>query len=802
MIRNYLKIALRNLARHRLFSAINILGLSVGIAFSLLIGVYIIGEKQVNADIRNVDRQYIVKSDWKVKEMGIDITTVGPLPKTMREEYPHLVANYYRFNPVTNVISAGDKHFKEDIAICDTTLVSMYGFPLLYGKTDKAFIDDNSAVITETMAMKLFGRKDVINERISMATTTSGVQQDYLVTGVLKDLEKNTVTALLGDTYSVFVPTTGNRYYQGGDPTLSWDGVFEVGLMELQPGVKPAALQEPFKQVLAKYTKDNIRNNLRVELAPVKDYYLKDNNGAVQRVIFTLSLVALFIISMAVINFININIGTSTYRLKEIGLRKVFGGRRNQLVMQYLTEAMVLTLISGLLSLALYEMLRPFFSQLLQSDLQPFWQFSLLHAAFFTAMLLVVGLMAGVYPAFVLSAISIGRAVKGKMENSQSSMLLRKSLLVVQFTLAILVFISGLIISRQVSYIFNKDLGYNKDQVLVATAFPKQWDSTGVQRMLDLKKGLALLPAVKDISLTFEVPDRLPPGAIDLQPEGAAQPLLVASMNTDEDYAATFGLTMRSGVFFTDKTQAHVPNQIVLNESAVKALGLTTANAVGKTLRMPSGNVVFTVKGVVKDFNYSNFSKEIAPLAFVHVQDGLGYRYLTMKIAGNNTADAVEAIKRRWKELSPNAPFEYFFMDERFQSLYTSELQLKKATSLATVLNLFIVFMGVFGVISFTIVRRNKEIAVRKVLGADIRNILVLFIKEYAWLILLANLIAWPLAYWFTHQWLQQYVYRVRENATPFIMAGASVFILAVLLIGVLSLKPATSNPVKNLRTE
>ncbi|RYG42378.1 MAG: FtsX-like permease family protein, partial [Chitinophagaceae bacterium] len=240
----------------------------------------------------------------------------------------------------------------------------------------------------------------------------------------------------------------------------------------------------------------------------------------------------------------------------------------------------------------------------------------------------------------------------------------------------------------------------------------------------------------------------------------------------------------------------------VLNESAVKALGFTKDNAVGKTLKMSSGNVTLTIKGVVKDFNYSSFSQQIAPLAFVHVQDGLGYRYLTMKISGNNTASAVEAIKQRWKEILPNAPFEYFFMDERFQSLYTSELQLKKATGLATYLNLFIVFMGVFGVISFTIVRRNKEIAVRKVLGADIRNILVLFIKEYAGLILVANLIAWPLAFWFTQQWLQQYVYRIQQHVLPFAIAGVSVFVLAVLLISALSMKPATGNPVKNLRSE
>ncbi|MBN8876128.1 MAG: ABC transporter permease [Sphingobacteriales bacterium] len=800
MLRNYLKIALRSLARRRLFSAINILGLAVGLAFSLLIGVYIIKEKQVNADIRNVDRQYLVKSEWKVKEMGLEITTVAPLPKTIKEEYPHLVKNYYRFNPVTNVVSAGDKHFKEDIAICDTTLVSMYGFPLLYGQPGKAFKDDNSAVITEVLAQKLFGRKDVINERISIATTT-GEKQDYLVTAVLKDVSKNTVTGLLGDKYAVFVPTTGNRYYPGGDPAAPWTSIFEVGLIELQPGVSPAALDKPFQQVLAKYTDENTRNNLRVKLAPLRDYYQKDNNGAVERVIFTLSLVALFIISMAIINFININIGTSTYRLKEIGLRKVFGGEKKQLVLQYLTEAMLLTLFAGLLSIVLYEALRPLFGQMLQSSLQPFWQFSWYHLCFFIGLLVAVGLLAGLYPAFVLSTVSISRAVKGKMDNSKGSLVLRKSLLVVQFSLAILVFICGLVISQQVSYIFNKDLGYNKDQVLVATAFPKQWDTIGVRRMIDLRKGLQQLPEVKDISLTFEVPDRKPPGSIDLQSANTAQPLLISAVNADENYASTFGIQLQAGSFFNKKGETHIPGQIVLNESAAKALGFSAQDAIGKTVKMAAGNV-FTIAGVVRDFNYSSFNEMIAPLAFIHVEDGLGYRFLAMKVSGKDMASAIESIKRKWKELSPNSPFEYFFMDEKFQSLYTSELQLKKATGLATFLNLFIVFMGVFGVISFTIVKRNKEIAVRRVLGADIRNILLLFIKEYAWLILLANLIAWPLAYWFTHEWLQQYVYRIQQNAVPFMIAGVSVLVLAVILIGALSLKPATSNPVKSLRTE
>ena len=800
MIRNYLKIALRNLTKRKLFTTINILGLSVGIAFSLLIGVYIIQERQINADIKNVGRQYIVKSDWKVKEMGLDITTVGPLPKTMREEFPHLVANYFRYNPVTNVVSAGDKHFKEDISICDTSLISVYGFKVLHGDAAKAFRDDNSAVITESLALKLYGKTNALNERVSVATL-SGEEQQYLVSAVIKDIGKNSVTGLFGYPYNVFVPTTGNRYYGGGDPAASWTSTYEVGFVELQPGVTPAALQKPIKDLLAKYADENINKNLTVQLVPVRDYYLKDNNGAAERVVFTLSLVALFIISMAIINFININIGTSTYRLKEIGLRKVFGGARNQLVMQYLTEAMLLTLFSGLIAIVLYEILRPLFGQMLQTSLQSVWSFSWLQLGFLAALLLGVGLLAGIYPAFVLSAVKISRAVKGKAEDSKAGVLLRKSLLLVQFSLAILVFICGLTISQQVSYIFHKDLGYSKDQVLVATAFPKQWDSTGVQRMIGVRNGLMQLSQVKDVSLTFEIPDRKPPGAVQLQTEGLPQPVLISALNVDENYAGTFGLHVSAGNFFDAKGQTHVPGGIVLNESAVKALGLTPENAVGKTVRIvQSPDVV--IRGVVKDFNYSSFSEAIAPLVFFHVEDAQSYRFFAIKVAGDDMVAAIDAVKAKWKALLPNAPFDFIFMDDKFESLYKSELRLQKATNVATFLNLFIVFMGVFGIISFTIIRRNKEIAVRKVLGADIRNILLLFVKEYAWLILLANLIAWPLAYWFAHQWLQQYVYRIRQDVFPFLVAGLSVFAMAVLLISILSVKPATSNPVKNLRTE
>ena len=801
MFKNYFKIAVRHLIAHKLFSLINILCLAIGITFSIIIGTYILNQEAVNSHLKNLENQYIIKSKWKTKDMGLDITTLGPLAKTLKAEYPNLVANYYRYNPVTNVVSAGDNHFKENIAIGDTTFVSMYGLPVLYGNPKQAFPNNNSAVITESMAQKLFGKKDAIGQRISVLTTVNNERQDYTVSAVLKDIPYNSVFNLVGDDYNVFVPSVGNRYYLGGDGADNWNQIFEVGMVELQKGIFPKNLEKPLKQILAKYTPDAIQQNLEVQLVPVKDYY--SGSSSVRKMITTLSLVAIFILLMAIINFININIGISSYRLKEIGLRKVFGGARRQLIAQFITEALLLTFISAIISLALYELLRPTFENILNSTFVHFWEFTFYQFLLLTLLVLMVGLVSGIYPAFILSASNVLHAVKGKMDSAKNGLMLRKILLVVQFTIAIVVFISALNVSKQVSYVFNKDLGYNKDQLMVINALPKQWDSAGVKRMENIKSALQQLSVVKDASLSFEVPDRKPPNAIDLLPVGSSnnQPVFISGTIADKDYAGTFGLHLKSGTFFNQQG-ASISGQVVLNESATKALGLTDETAIGKQIKWVSANVILTVSGVVKDYNYSSLQQKIEPVAFTNIEDALAYRFLTVKLNSSNITAAINQVKEKWKSLLPASPFEYSFMDDNFQSLYKSELQLKSAAGIATILNLLIVFMGIFGVVAFTLAKRSKEIAVRKVLGAGIKNIILLFIKEYAWLILIANIIAWPLAYTLVNHWLQSFAYRVEQSITPYLFAGGSVFMAAFIFVGLQCLKTASLNPVKNLRSE
>jgi putative ABC transport system permease protein len=319
---------------------------------------------------------------------------------------------------------------------------------------------------------------------------------------------------------------------------------------------------------------------------------------------------------------------------------------------------------------------------------------------------------------------------------------------------------------------------------------------------MNIKNALKQIPSVKDASLSFEIPDRNPPGSIDMQPvNGDGRTVLVTSCGADENYAATFGLKVLSGSCFT-QAGSFIPNQIVLNESAAKALGLTATSAVNRQIKVPSSGTMLTVAGVIKDFNYSSLQNQVEPLAFFHVKDATAYRYLSLRLATGNIVETVQRISNKWRELSPGTPFEYTFMDEKFQSLYKSELQLKKAANIATILNLVIVFLGIFGVVAFTLTKRTKEIAVRKVLGANVRNIIILFIRDYAVLILLANLIAWPLTYIITNKWLQSYAYRVNQDIVPYLFVCLFIFITAFSMIAMQCFKAGAANPVKSLRTE
>ncbi|MDB5134791.1 MAG: hypothetical protein JWP37_1394 [Mucilaginibacter sp.] len=803
MLQNYFKIAWRNLWKNKGFSIINIFCLALGITFSLLIGIYVLNEESVNSGIKNIDNQYVIKSNWKQENLGLAVTTLGPLAKTVKDEYPNLVENYYRFDPVVNIVSVGEKHFRTQMAVGDTTLVSIYGFPLAYGNPNQAFRNNQSAVVTEDFAMKFFGTADAIDKEITIQTPSDGNKHNFVITAVLKNLPVNTVSNFTNTAYQLYLPMEANQYFQGGDKGDNWANVYMVNMLQLKKGVTVKDLEKPFAQVLEKYQPPFVKGNLKVELAAMGSYHLKDNNNAVQKMLTTLSLVAGFILLLAIINFINISIGTSVHRLKEIGLRKVFGGAKIQLIVQHITEALILTFTAAVISLGLYEVLLPVFNQVLNTTLGHFWQFGIDKLLFIFTLVIAVGFIAGIYPAFVLSSSNVITAIKGKLDTSKGGQALRKTLLVIQFTLAIVVFISAITVSRQVSYFFNKDLGFNKEQVMVISSLPRQWDSVGVVKMENVKAQLLEVPGVKSASLSYDIPDGGSCGNVTAYPPGSNSFVNMASIGADADFAKVFGLQNKEGVFMKYNSGSNSQGKVVLNEAAVKALGWTSA--AGKTIRLGAANgTLLTVAGVVKDFHFESLQKKVQPLMIADVNEPFtrSYRYYSIKLNTSNLDATINAIQKKCKALFPDAGFEYSFMDDKFQTLYQSELQLKKATDIATTLNLLIVFTGIFGVVAFTLTKRTKEIAVRKVLGADVKNIISLFLKEYGVLIIISNMIAWPLAYLITAKWLENYAYRISQSWAPYFFVCFFILITAFVLIAAQCFKAALVNPVKSLKTE
>ncbi|GAB4021880.1 ABC transporter permease [Spirosoma koreense] len=807
MLQNYLKIALRNLVRRRFYALVTLLGLTVGITFLLLIGNYIQGELAVNQTLRHVGQQYLVQSHWKEKTMGMDITTLAPLGPTLRQHYPNLVATYYRFYGVTAIISNGQTHFRQGIEVADSTLLPMFGFPMAYGDPKTALLEPNSIVITETVAQKFFGRTDVLRQPLTVQTPVGG-KQVFTVTGVLQDLPKNSVTDLVATTDQVFIPMRNIGYFTPEASMHTWQNQYIPTYLELQPGVTADQLTEPMRRMLAAHAPPGFKENLTVSLSPLDTFYLKANNGLVGKMILTLSLVAVFILLMAVVNFMNITIGISATRLREIGVRKVLGSLKRQLIGQFLAEALLLTTGATLLALAGHEIFRSMFADLLGKPIPSFLTWSPVAYAGLLGFVLFIGLLAGSYPAFVLSGLPSIESLRGKLTASvQKGIGLRRALIVFQFAVAVFVFVGAVVIGKQVSYFFSKDLGYRKDQLLTVASVPRDWSPAGVQRMEGIRRQLARIPGVSDVSFSFVVPDGKSSGSGQVFRQGhdSTSAATMEVLTTDERFAQTYGLQLHSGQFFHASGGAYDSTRVVLNESAAKALGWNDpGKALGQLVRFYGGSTPLRIDGVLKDFHFGSLHQPIKPLIFIHVRSNPVYRYFSFKLASTpgHLAETVAAVGTEWARLFPDAPFEYSFMDDTLQKLYQTEIQLQKASKLATTLALVIVLLGVLGLVSLNVTRRTKEIGIRKVLGASTLGIIGLFMREFALILLIANAVAWPIAYYLLRDWLTHFAYRTDVSWWPFALVALILALLTGLVVSTQASRAALMNPVKSLRSE
>ncbi len=801
MVKNYFKIAWRNIIKSRFYSLVNVIGLSFGIAFTLLIGAYVWSELQVNSTLKNAGDQYIIQSKWKDANQGIELTSMGPLAKALRENYPNLVANYYRWDGVTSNVSKGNKVFREGLQLCDSTMLNMYGFSLKHGNPSTAFDGPYSVVITTEKAIKYFGKTDVTGEVLTIENF-SGSKHDFMITAVMNMPVKNSVTFVNDNNNNGFYIAADNLAFFGRN--MDWPNAYILNYIELQKGVTPADLDKPMQLLIRQNAPPQITQNMKPYLVPLKDYYLSANNGLVQKMLYALSAIALFILLMAIINFINMSISRSATRMREIGIRKVLGGLKTQLISQFLIESVILVFLSTIIALVIYMVTKDLFSNILGKAVPALSVFPLYFIVFPVSMIVIIGLIAGIYPAFVLSSLKAVESLKGKLSSVKENLWLRKSLVAFQFATAAIVFIAAIIISTQINLFFSKNLGYDKAYIISAQ-LPRNWSPEGVQKMEAIRRQFAASPQVSNVTLSYEVPDGNNSGSIAFYKQGgdSASALQSQMLQTDEYFSSTYSIPMAAGEFFGQPGAVSDSFALVLNEAAAKAYGWQTpAEAIGKKLFFASNQPASTVRGITKDFHFGSMQQEIAPVTFVQVRVTNTFRYFSFKLKPGNMGNALAALQKKWSALMPGTPFEYKFMDETLATLYKSELQLKKAAYAATVLSLIIVLLGVLGLISLSVQKRTKEIGIRKVLGSSVAGIITLFMKEFLQVVIIAAIIACPVAYILMQKWLQAYTYRINITAQPFFLAIVVLSIITALLICIQTIKAAIANPVKSLRTE
>lgn len=801
MVFHFLKLAFRNIRKHRLFSIINILGLAIGIACTLLSSAYVWQEWNVNKNLRHADQQYIIQSNWQQANMGITLTTFGNLAKNLKENYPNLVANYYRWDGISTTVSKGDKMFREGLQVGDSTLLEMYGFPLVDGIEATALDAPFSVIITTEKAVKYFGKTDVVGETLSLENF-SGERRDFKITGVMDKSSKNSVTFVSSNNDNhFFIPNNTLSFFNRSID--SWTNPFVLSYVELQTGASVSDLEQAMKDILSQNTPPRIHENLNPYLVPLSDFYLEENQALVKKMIYAFSVITLFILLMAVINFINIAIAKADGRLREIGVRKVMGGKRSTLILQFQAESLLLVVMASAIAWGLYFVVRPSFSSFIGIEIMSLLDYPSYFALISLALTVLISLLAGTYPALLVSSSPIISALKSRFSTVQRNIWSRKLLVTFQFFTAAVVLICAMVIAQQVDYFFSEHLGYNKDY-LVSAPTPRDWTSEGTEKMQNLRNQFANLPQVVESSLTYQLPNGNNPGQFSLyKPDAAASSSIASQMLVADDfYAKTFDIKMVAGDFFSPENHVQDSAGIVINESLSKALGWENADAVGQQLRTPSNAALLTVTGVIADYHYDSMKKNIEPAVFLHVKNTNYYRYLCFKIQAGHIQESLQALQDKWATLLPNTPFAYVFMDETLEGLYDTELRLKKAIQFATYLAIIIVLLGVFGLVAIAIQKRTKEIGIRKVIGAAPSQIIMLFLKDFLGIILLAGLLAWPIAWYLMQNWLSNYQYPIALTPFPFVLTTILLLSLAISLIGLQCLQVTRINPADAIRQE
>ncbi|MBE0661689.1 MAG: ABC transporter permease [Bacteroidales bacterium] len=802
MLKNYFLVACRNFLRNKLFTVVNILGLATGLACFLLISLYVENELSYDKHHGQSDLIYRITLDGSFG--GNDIrtaTTGGRVGELAENEIPEILSHATVFRaPESVLLRVGEKQFYQDgILYADSGFFNLFTYDFLSGDPLRALAHPYSVVITEALAKKCFGDADPLGQVIEWDN-----QHNMVVQGVVRDPVHNSHLRFNAMASLTTFQTDRRMWHHVNSLSI----FITHNYILVQKGTPVDLLASKLTEMIQNQMRETIEQyNLRIELVPqpITDIYLTSKliqelgeNSDYSR-IYIFSAIALLILTIACINFINLSTATSSKRAREVGIRKVFGAERSMLFRQFILESFIITFIAMLVALAVVEVCFPYFREFAGIAVEISWWSHKKLALLLLGLLLTVGLMSGFYPALVLSAFQPVKVLKGKLFKHSARPVFRNVLVIVQFTISVLIIFSAVVIYRQMDYLGKKDLGIEISQVIIA---PLR-DRNLISRYETLQSELRNVPGVVDVSASSTVM-----GTFDQRqtyyPEGSTRQHaeMLSYLQTDYNFLEVYQAELMQGRSFS-KTRNIDSASIIINESMARKFGWD--EPLGKHLILPGGGEEasdqrYKVIGVVKDFHFTSLHNNIEPLLIE--LNPLYFRNLNIRIEIENMQSTLSRIESKWLSLVPDRPFDYFFFDERFNSLYMAEQKMSGIFMYFSFLALFIASLGLFGLALYTTERRTKEIGVRKVFGAPVIKIVFKLLAGFTQWVLLANLIAWPLSWYFMHKWLQNFAYQTQISWWIFLIPASITLLIAVATVSWQSFRTATQNPVKALSYE
>jgi putative ABC transport system permease protein len=794
MFRNYLKIAFRNLWKHKAFSFINIMGLTVGLTAGFLIFLYVRFELSYDTEYDNTNNIYRLNTDIKTPTETIKTgASSWAFAPNIKLDFPEVSA-FVRVYIDGMLVRKGEKKIQEDQVIyADSSFFETFGNRLIQGNPHTALKAPFSIVLSETAAKKYFGKEEPMGQTLLV----TGDGTPATVTGVMKDLPEN--STLNGDMLVSMTSITEIN----PNKDKQWSNFGSVTFLLLKPGANPAAVEARFPSFLEKRNGERMKQSqmfYTFHLEPLTRIYLhsdRDGGGGGNITnVYIFSMIAVFILLIACINFVNLTTARSAERAKEVGIRKVVGALKMQLTRQFIGESVILSIIAFLLTLGLSALLLPLFNQLAGKTVSQGIFNNLPYLGLLLGTALLIGLLAGLYPALVLSSFKPIVVLKGRFSTGTRGILLRKGLVVAQFSISIALIIGTIVVYKQMNFMRHHDLGFNKDQVLV-------FNTDNDPAKESFKQTIAGIPGVQSTAISSSVPGSGNPGAYS-EIENIHGDFQVANLDlyyVDFDYIKQFDIKVVAGRAFsrdfgTDTTQA-----LILNEAAVKMFGYTSPQqAIGRKFKQwgRTGQIV----GVIKNFNFRSLQNDIKPLTMRI--DPRGSDLVSAKITAANVPATLKAVEEKWKAFFPNRPFSYYFLDEFFDRQYRAEERFGKLFFNFAILAIFISCLGLLGLAAYSTMQRTKEIGIRKVMGASVSGIVNLLSKDFLLLVILSFFVAAPTAWYFMNQWLEGFAaaYRTPVSWWIFAAAGITALLIALGTISFQAIKAAVMNPVKSLRSE